>query len=279
MRRRRAWSRLPCTFEIDRAIRGVTPALSACRRPLHRRLSESEKPTVSPQRSPETREQVGWLFRRCDLFDWRFFGSGFFVIFIGGVQEPIDQAGAALLHDSRGLGLLPILENFVISLVAHGILHLRSAHNSKATPQHSPQQAHRHDQDDCQRKLPAFVLRDEDEEDEESGCAEDEKSRSAALLLLESEVGPLKSNALGKNLVGKLLHAMQCRTSGGTRRRYPLHLGGRKKIVARHAVWDRVALELRPVPIGTISPDALRAFRRIMSCGVRLNFPSPWTRT
>src|SRR6516165_8483480 len=117
----------PCTFEIDRAIRGVTPALSACRRPLHRRLSESEKPTVSPQRSPETREQVGRLFRRCDLFDWRFFGSGFFAMFIGGVQEPIDQAGAALLHDPRGLGLLPILENFVISLVAHGILHLRSA--------------------------------------------------------------------------------------------------------------------------------------------------------
>jgi len=48
-------------------------------------------------------------------------------------------------------------------------------------------------------------LRDEDEKDEESGCAEDEKSRRAALLLLEGEVGPLKSNALGKNLVGKLL--------------------------------------------------------------------------
>jgi hypothetical protein len=43
------------------------------------------------------------------------------------------------------------------------------------------EQAHRHDQDDCQRQLPAFVLRDEDEEDEESGCAEDEKSRRAAL--------------------------------------------------------------------------------------------------
>ena len=58
------------TFEIDRAIRGVTPALSARRRPLHRRLSESEKPTASPQRSPETRKQVSRLFRRCDLFDW-----------------------------------------------------------------------------------------------------------------------------------------------------------------------------------------------------------------
>jgi len=89
---------------------------------------------------------------------------------------------------------------------------------------------------------------DEDEEDEESGCAEDEKSRRAALLLLEGEVGPLKSNALGKNLAGKLLHAMQCRTSGDTWRRYPLHLGGRKKIVARHAVWDRFAPELRYCP-------------------------------
>src|SRR5215467_7819793 len=66
--------------------------------------------------------------------------------------------------------------------------------------------------------------------------------------VLESEVGPLKSNALGKNLVGKLLHAIQCRASGDTRRRYPLHLGGRKKIVARHAVWDRFAPELRHCP-------------------------------
>jgi hypothetical protein len=41
-------------LKIGRAIRGVTPALSACRRPLHRRLVESEKPTASPQRSPET---------------------------------------------------------------------------------------------------------------------------------------------------------------------------------------------------------------------------------
>ena len=66
-------------------------------------------------------------------------------MFIGGVQESIDQAGAALLHDPRGLGFLPILENFVISLVAHDILHLRSGTNGKATPQHSPQfRADRH---------------------------------------------------------------------------------------------------------------------------------------
>jgi hypothetical protein len=40
--------------KTDRAMRGVTPALSACRRPLHRRLVESGKPTASPRRLPET---------------------------------------------------------------------------------------------------------------------------------------------------------------------------------------------------------------------------------
>ena len=44
--------------QVDRAMRGVTPVLSARRRPLHRRLVESEKPTASPQRSPETRTSV-----------------------------------------------------------------------------------------------------------------------------------------------------------------------------------------------------------------------------
>src|SRR5262245_825146 len=37
------------TFEIDWTIPGVTPALSACRRPLHRHLVESGKPNASPQ--------------------------------------------------------------------------------------------------------------------------------------------------------------------------------------------------------------------------------------
>src|SRR5450759_821183 len=40
--------------KMDRAMRGVTPALSARRRPLHRRLVESEEPTASPRRSSET---------------------------------------------------------------------------------------------------------------------------------------------------------------------------------------------------------------------------------
>jgi hypothetical protein len=74
---------------------------------------------------------AGCLFRRRDLFDWRSFGFGLFAMFIGRVQEPIDQAGAAFLHDLRVLGLLLVIEDFVISRVAHGILHLRNASTVK----------------------------------------------------------------------------------------------------------------------------------------------------
>jgi hypothetical protein len=35
--------RLRIARKVERAMRGVTPALSACRRPLHRRLAESGK--------------------------------------------------------------------------------------------------------------------------------------------------------------------------------------------------------------------------------------------
>ena len=53
--------------ERVRAMRGVTPALSACRRPLHRRLVESEKPTASPRRSPETLSYYTNTLRRASV--------------------------------------------------------------------------------------------------------------------------------------------------------------------------------------------------------------------
>jgi hypothetical protein len=84
--------------------------------------------SFEPRRKPRWSGAVaGGLFRRCDLFDRRLFGFGLFAMFIGGVQEPIDQPGAALMHDPRVLGLLLVVEDFVIFCVAHGILHLRSA--------------------------------------------------------------------------------------------------------------------------------------------------------
>src|SRR5262249_53001439 len=52
-----------------RAMRGVTPALSARRRPLHRRLVESEEPTASPRRSPET--EIRLACRRVALLMYR----------------------------------------------------------------------------------------------------------------------------------------------------------------------------------------------------------------
>ena len=48
-------------------------------------------------------------------------------MFIRNIQEPSDEAGAALLHDLRILGLFQIVEEPVIFRVAHGILHLLSA--------------------------------------------------------------------------------------------------------------------------------------------------------
>src|SRR5262249_30173042 len=58
----------PDGSERARSVRGVAGALSACRRPSQRRIWASEKPTVSPHRSRETREQVSRLLRRCDVF-------------------------------------------------------------------------------------------------------------------------------------------------------------------------------------------------------------------
>jgi hypothetical protein len=76
---------------------------------------------------PKLRNQVGRLFRRCDFFDWRFVGFGFFAMFIRNVQEPSDEAGAALLHDLPILGLFQIVDGPVIFRVAHGTLRLLSA--------------------------------------------------------------------------------------------------------------------------------------------------------
>src|ERR1700756_4710586 len=39
--------------KVDERYGALLPALSACRRRLHRRLVESGKPTASPRRSPE----------------------------------------------------------------------------------------------------------------------------------------------------------------------------------------------------------------------------------
>src|SRR6516165_11599710 len=66
-KRRRRGRSPSADLKMVRAIRGVTPAFSTCRRPLHRRLVESEKPTASPQRSPKLTDRSFDLeiHRRC----------------------------------------------------------------------------------------------------------------------------------------------------------------------------------------------------------------------
>ena len=103
-------------------------------------------------------------------------------------------------------------------------------HAARKQPGDRREQAHRHDQHDGERQLPAFVLRDKYEKDEERCGPEDEKRRRAALLLLVREIGPFKGNALRQHLVRELLHAMQGRAGGDARRRYPLYLGRRKRL-------------------------------------------------
>src|SRR5262249_8625031 len=57
--------------------------------------------------------------------------------------------------------------------------------------------------------------------------------------------------------MSKLLHTPQCRAGGDTRRRDPLHLGGGKKIVARHAIGNR------SVPRLCYRPDWYHLTRRV----------------
>ena len=72
----------------------------------------------------------------------------------------------------------------------------------------------------------------------------------------------------GKTLPREFLHPVQRRAGRNARRGDALHLGRRRKIVARHAVRAVSSCRRATVPIGTISPAALRAFRPIMSLGV-----------
>jgi len=106
------------------------------------------------------------------------------------------------------------------------------------------EETHRHNQNDRHRQLPALVLSYEHKKHEEGRCAENNQRGSSVLLLLEGEIRPFEPDSLRENLVGKLLHAEQRGTRGDTRSSDPLHLGGRKKIVARHTVRDRVVLQL-----------------------------------
>ena len=93
--------------------------------------------TFNQRRKPRWSGAVaGGLFCRCGLFDRGSLGFGLFTLFIRAVQKTLDQAGTALLRDLRPLGLILVLEDFVISRVAHGIPPSAEHTNSRATQQY-----------------------------------------------------------------------------------------------------------------------------------------------
>ena len=78
-------------------------------------------------------------------------------------------------------------------------------------------QAHRHDQHDRQRQLPALVLRGQHEEDEESRRREDRDGRNALLLLLMGEFRPFDGEAGRQHFLGKRFHPCHSRARCDTR--------------------------------------------------------------
>jgi hypothetical protein len=71
------------------------------------------KPTTPQQ------QLQGGLFRRRDLLDRRSFDVGLFALFIGLVQELIDDANTLLLLDPSLLRFLVFGQEFVIYFPAH----------------------------------------------------------------------------------------------------------------------------------------------------------------
>ena len=92
------------------------------------RRSVAEGDQEKPRRSGT---RAGGLFGRCDVLHRWSFGFDFLAVFIGLVQKPIDQAGAAFLP--RIFGLLPVVKVFVIPTVAHGRPPFEGRTNRRAT--------------------------------------------------------------------------------------------------------------------------------------------------
>jgi hypothetical protein len=84
--------------------------------------------TLSAQKDPSSKAcgsgLAHQLFCRCNLVDRRSFGFGLLALFIGFVQEPVDDARTLLLLDPSVLRFLLFSEKFVVYFPTHWILHL-----------------------------------------------------------------------------------------------------------------------------------------------------------
>ena len=123
-------------------------------------------------------------------------------------------------------------------------------------------------------------LRRQHQEDEQRRGAEHQHRRRALLLLLEGDLGPFEADAGRQHLLRQLLHPVQRGAGGDARRGDALHLGGRDTgCSAARGTGSSSSFSCATVPIGTISPGALRAFSRVRSCRSRRNRPSACTIT
>ena len=105
------------------------------------------------------------------------------------------------------------------------------------------QQAHRYDQHDRQRQLPALVLRRQHEEHEDGGAGEDRQGWDALLLLLMGKVRPFERDAGRQHLLGKIGHARHGRAGRDARRGGSHDIGGGVEVVARHAIGRGLVIE------------------------------------
>ena len=97
-------------------------------------------------------------------------------------------------------------------------------------------EAHRHDHDDRQRQRQAFELRRQHQEHEHHRQHEGEDRGIAGADLLERERRPLVGKPSRQRLGRELLHDLDRLALAVAGRRRAVELGGRIKIVARHAV-------------------------------------------
>ncbi len=104
------------------------------------------------------------------------------------------------------------------------------------------QQTHRHDQDHRQRQDHAFILRGEQQEDEQHGQPEHIDTGVTRLLLLEGEIGPFKGHALGQRLGRQARHRLERLARGIAARGVSLQLGRGIEIVAHDAIGTGVVL-------------------------------------
>ena len=102
--------------------------------------------------------------------------------------------------------------------------------------EHRRQQAHGHDEDDRERQRPAFVLRGENQEDEQHAQREYERRDIGGGFLLISEIRPFIAEFIRQRVAQDSLHCGAGLAGGVPRRRLAVDVGGEIDVVVRDAI-------------------------------------------